>query len=138
MSWSTPQSSISLKNKTTMNKTIHIRRTIDIEISVPVDETRKETEKWIDRNLRLDGLLEIADMDHIIRNIRLAGSDDQDSVVLIGWPESQELSEFEGFYENFDFISGDTIEPCTYLVNKAWYERLRNGELRKVSEYMTK
>lgn len=121
-----------------MNKTIHIRRTIDIEISVPVDETRKETEKWIDRNLRPDGLLEKADMDHIIRNIRLVGSDDQDSVVLIGWPESQELSEFEGFYENCDFISGDTIEPCTYLVNKAWYERLRNGELRKVSEYMTK
>lgn len=42
---------------------------------------------------------------------------------------------YEGFYENCDFISGDTIEPCSYLVNKAWYGKLINGELQKVAEY---
>ena len=90
-----------------MNKTIHIKRTIDIEITVPTNETQQETEQWIDCNFRAD----------------------------ISWPESQELSEYEGFYENCDFISGDTIEPCSYLVNKNWYGRLKSGELKKTEEY---
>lgn len=69
-------------------------------------------------------------------DIRLENSeDDQDGVVVVSWPESQELCMYEGFYENCDFISGDTIEPCSYLVNKAWYGKLINGELQKVAEY---
>jgi hypothetical protein len=55
--------------------------------------------------------------------------------MVVSWPESQELSEYEGFYENCDFISGDTIEPCSYLVNKNWYGRLKSGELKKTEEY---
>ena len=93
-----------------MNKTIHIKRTIDIEITVPMDETKQETEQWIGWNFRPDGTLEIVDLDHIIRNIKLAPTeDDQDSVIVVSWPESQELSAYEGFYENCDFICGDTI-----------------------------
>jgi len=119
-----------------MNKTIHIKRTIDIEITVPVNETQQETEQWIDCNFRADGTLEKVDMNHIIRDIRMAPVlEDQDSVMVVSWPESQELSEYEGFYENCDFISGDTIEPCSYLVNKAWYGKLQNGELKKTEEY---
>jgi hypothetical protein len=80
--------------------------------------------------------LEKVDMNHIIRDIRMAPVlDDQDSVMVVSWPESQELCEYEGFYENCDFISGDTIEPCSYLVNKSWYGRLKNGELKKIEEY---
>ena len=41
-----------------MNKTIHIKRTIDIEITVPMNETQQETEHWIDCNFRADGSLE--------------------------------------------------------------------------------
>ena len=118
-----------------MNKTIHIKRTIDIEITVPMDETKQETEQWIDWNFRPDGTLEKVDLDHIIRNIKLAPTeDDQDSVIVVSWPESQELSTYEGFYENCDFICGDTIEPCSYLVRKNWYGKLINGELKKEVE----
>lgn len=121
-----------------MNKTIHIKRTIDIEITVPMDETKQETEQWIDWNFRPDGTLEKVDLDHIIRNIKLAPTeDDQDSVIVVSWPESQELPAYEGFYENCDFICGDTIEPCSYLVNKNWYGKLLNGELQKVEKYET-
>ena len=118
-----------------MNKTIHIKRTIDIEITVPMDETKQETEQWIDCNFRADGTLEKVDLNHIIRDIKLAPSeDDQDSVMVVNWPESQCLSEYEDFYENCDFICGDTIEPCSYLVNKAWYGKLLSGELKKIEE----
>ena len=51
-----------------MNKTIHIKRSIDIEITVPMNETQQETEQWIDCNFRADGTLEKVDMNHIIRD----------------------------------------------------------------------
>ena len=119
-----------------MSKTIHIKRTIDIEITVPMNETQQETEQWIDSHFRPDGTLEKVDLDHIIRDIRMTSDeDDQDAVMVVSWPESQELSMYEGFYENCDFICGDTIEPCSYLVKKAWYGKLQSGELKKIEEY---
>ena len=102
-------------------KTIHIKRTIDIALSVSESETREQAEQWIDENFIPDGHLETLSAD--------------DGVVVVSWPESQELCMYEGFYENCDFISGDTIEPCSYLVNKNWYGKLINGELQKVAEY---
>ena len=117
-------------------KTIHIKRTIDIALSVSESETRELAEQWIDENFIPDGHLETLSADHTLIDIRLDNSeDDQDGVVVVSWPESQELSEYEGFYENCDFISGDTIEPCSYLVNKNWYGRLKSGELKKTEEY---
>ena len=109
-------------------KTIHIKRTIDIALSVSESETREQAEQWIDENFIPDGHLETLSADH-------TSEDDQDGVVVVSLPESQELCMYEGFYENCDFISGDTIEPCSYLVNKAWYGKLINGELQKVAEY---
>ena len=117
-------------------KTIHIKRTIDIALSVSESETREIAEKWIDENFIPDGHFETLSTDHTLVDIRLDYSEeDQDGVVVVSWPESQELSIYEGFYENCDFISGDTIEPCSYLVNKNWYGKLINGELQKVAEY---
>ena len=118
-------------------KTIHIKRTIDIALSVSESETREQAEQWIDENFIPDGHLETLSADHTLIDIRLDNSeDDQDGVVVVSWPESQELCIYEGFYENCDFISGDTIEPCSYLVNKNWYGKLINGELQKVAEYL--
>ena len=94
-------------------KTIHIKRTIDIALSVSESETREHAEQWIDENFIPDGHLETLSADHTLIDIRLDNSvDDQDGVVVVSWPESQELCMYEGFYENCDFISGDTIEPC--------------------------
>jgi len=117
-------------------KTIHIKRTIDIALSVSESETREQAEQWIDENFIPDGHLETLSADHTLVDIRLENSEDnQDGVVVVSWPESQELSAYEGFYENCDFICGDSIEPCSYLVNKAWYGKLQNGELKKTEEY---
>ena len=117
-------------------KTIHIKRTIDITLSVPESETREQVEQWIDENFIPDGHLETLSVDYTLIDIRLEYSEDnQDGVVVINWPESQELCMYEGFYENCDFICGDTLEPCSYLVNKNWYGKLINGELQKVAEY---
>lgn len=114
-------------------KTIHIRRTIDIELNVLESESRKDAELWFDDNFIPDGHLETLSADFVIMDIRLDYScDDQDSVLVVSWPESQKLCQYEGFYENCEFISGDTIEPCSYLVRKTWYERLRKGELKEV------
>ena len=114
-------------------KTIHIKRTIDIALSVSTSETREQAEQWIGENFIPDGHLETLNADHTLVDIRLTNDeDDQDGVVVVSWPESQELCEYEGFYENCDFISGDTIEPCSYLVNKVWYGKLLNGELKKI------
>ena len=117
-------------------KTIHIKRTIDIALSVSESETRELAEQWIDENFIPDGHFETLSTDHTLVDIRLDYSDEvQDGVVLVNWPESQELCMYEGFYENCDFVSGETIEPCSYLVNKNWYGKLINGELQKDAEY---
>ena len=115
-------------------KTITIIRTISIELTVPMNETQKDAEKWLDGNFIPDGHLQELDADHMIWDIKMASPiEDQDGVLVVSWPESQELCEYEGFYENCDFITGDTIEPCSYLVRKDWYGKLINGELQKVT-----
>ena len=117
-------------------KNITIKRTIEITMSVPMETTAADVEQWIDNNLIPSCSLEKVDADLIIKDIRLAvDDDDQDAFVVVSWPESQELMDYEGFYENCDFISGDTLEPCSYLVRKNWYGKLLNGKLQKVAEY---
>jgi len=89
-----------------MNKTIHVKRTIDITLSVPMDETQEQTEQWLDDNLIPDCSLEKVDTDHVIKDIRLAGNDDgQDDFLVVEWPESQELMEYEGYMKNVRYCS---------------------------------
>lgn len=48
------------------------------------------------------------------------------SKIVITWPESQMLSELNGFRENCSLINGDigleVYGPCAYLVDKDWYD----------------
>ena len=116
-----------------MNKTIHVRRTIEITVSVPVDETQEQTEQWLDDNLIPNCSLEEVDADHVIKDIRLAGNDDdQDDFLVVEWPASQELMEYEGFMDNCSLLLSDGFGSATYMVNKDWYGRLHSGELKKV------
>jgi hypothetical protein len=118
-----------------MNKTIHIKRVLDITLSVPMDETQEQTEQWLDDNLIPDCSLEKVDADHVIKDIRLAGNDDdQDDFLVVEWPESQELMEYEGFMDNCTLILSDGFGSASYMVNKNWYSQLRNDELKK-TEY---
>ena len=115
-----------------MNKTIHVRRTIEITVSVPMDETQEQTEQWLDDNLIPDCFLEKVDADHIIKDIRLAGNDDdQDDFLVVEWPESQELMEYEGFMDNCTLLLSDGFGSASCLVNKNWYGKLLSGELQK-------
>ena len=76
-------------------KTIHIKRTIDIALSVSESETREQPEQWIDENFIPDGHLETLSADHTLLDTRLEKTyDNQDGVVVVSWPESQELSEY--------------------------------------------
>ena len=119
-----------------MSKTTRIRRIIEIEVIVPSDETLQDTEQWIEDNFIPGCSLERTDTDHIIRNIRLAkDDDDQDAFVVVSWPQSQELCLYEGYEQNCSFIMGDTLDDCSYLVNKEWYARMKAGKLAKVEEY---
>jgi hypothetical protein len=118
-----------------MNKTIHVKRTIEITVSVPMDETQEQTEQWLDDNLIPNCSLEEVDADHVIKDIRLAGNDDdQDDFLVVEWPESQELMEYEGFMDNCTLILSDGFGSASYMVNKNWYSQLRNDELKK-TEY---
>ena len=118
-----------------MNKTIHIKRVLDITLSVPMDETQEQTEQWLDDNLIPNCSLEEVDADHVIKDIRLAGNDDdQDDFLVVEWPASQELMEYEGFMDNCTLILSDGFGSASYMVNKNWYSQLRNGELKK-TEY---
>ena len=116
-----------------MNKTIHIKRVLDITLSVPMDETQEQTEQWLDNNLIPNCSLEEVDADHIIKDIRLAeNDDDQDNFLVVEWPESLELMEYEGFMDNCSLFLSDGFGSATYMVNKDWYGRLHSGELKKV------
>lgn len=116
-------------------KTFHIKRTIDIVVSVPEDETRSGAESWVDANFIPNGSLEKVDADHIIKDIRLVDNDDdQDSFMVVEWPESQELMDYEGFADNCTLILSDGFGSASYMVNKNWYSQLRNDELKK-TEY---
>lgn len=52
------------------------------------------------------------------------------SKIIICWPESQELMEFEGFRDNCSLINGerglDTYGSSAYLVDKNWYDERKN------------
>ena len=115
-----------------MNKTIHIKRVLDITLSVPMDETQEQTEQWLDDNLIPNCSLEEVDADHVIKDIRLAGNDDdQDDFLVVEWPESQELMEYEGFMDNCTLLLSDGFGSASYLVNKHWYGKLLSGQLQK-------
>ena len=114
-----------------MNKTIHIKRVLDITLSVPMDETQEQTEQWLDDNLIPNCSLEEVDADHVIKDIRLAGNDDdQDDFLVVEWPESQELMEHEGFMDNCTLLLNDGFGSASYLVRKDWYARLQSDELK--------
>ena len=114
-------------------KIIHIRRTVDIAISVPSNESQEETMKWAreyfaPHHLKTrseSGGRQVLDVSFIEKD------EDQENFVLVSWPESQELCEHEGYRDNCTFITGDSLPCCTYLVNREWHSRLCNGELRK-------
>ena len=114
----------------------HIRKTIDIVVSAPAWELQEETEHWVENNVIPDCFIKNLKDYHIIKDVRLVNNDEdnQDSFVVVSWPESQELCEYQDYTENCTFITGETLECGSYLVNKEWYSRLRNGELRNAKE----
>lgn len=118
-------------------KIITIRRTVEIALSVPVNETQDDVERWAIRNLIPDCLNTESETRHWISDVRFIDNDDeyQENFILVSWPECQELFEYENYQENCTFINGDSLPCSTYLVNKEWYSRLCNGELRKIEDY---
>ena len=118
-------------------KTMKIKRLIEVELIVPTEETKEEAEQWMDGIIASGCSMESSDTDHIIRSIRTVqkDEDDQDSFIVVSWPESQELCEWEGYEQNCSFVMGDSLECCSYLVNKDWYGRMKRGELKPVEEY---
>ena len=116
-------------------RTYHIRKTIDIVVSAPWDELQDDTERWVSQNIVPDCLIKYEDDHHIINDVRLVNDDeDQDSFVVVSWPESQDLCEYENYTDYCTFIMGDELPCCSYLVNKEWYSKLLNKELRRVEE----
>ena len=116
-------------------RTYHIRKTIDIVVSAPWDELQDDTERWVSQNIVPDCLIKYEDDHHIINDVRLVNDDeDQDSFVVVSWPESQNLCEYENYTDYCTFIMGDELPCCSYLVNKEWYSKLLNKELRRVEE----
>ncbi len=116
------------------DRIIHIKRTIDIELAVPKTATEDDISELMKSRFVPDGMITDYDGTYRIYDVKLPNDDDQDSFIVISWPESQELCEYEGYMENCTFISGDELPCSSYLVNKDWYARLRNGELRRVEE----
>ena len=113
----------------------HIRKTIDIVVSAPWNELQDDTERWARHNIIPDCFIKNEDDNHKIDDVRLINDDvNQDSFIVVSWPESQDLCEYENYTDYCTFIMGDNLDGMSYLVNKEWYSRLRNGELRKVGE----
>ena len=116
-------------------RTYHIRKTIDIVVSAPWGELQDDTERWVSQNIVPDCLIKNEKDCHRIEDVRMINDeDDQDCYVVVSWPESQRLCDYEDYTENCTFIMGDNLECCSYLVNKEWYSRLCNGELRRFEE----
>lgn len=113
---------------------IHIKKTIDIELAVPETATEEEIAETIDSNFLPDGMIKNDDGTYRINNVRLVEDydDDQDNFILVEWPESQTLCEYEGFMDNCSLLLSDGFGSATYMVNKDWYGRLHSGELKKV------
>ena len=113
----------------------HIRKTIDIVVSAPWDELQDDTERWVTNNIIPDCLIMNENDCHKINDVRLVNTnDDQDSFVVVSWPESQTLCQYPDYTDYCTFIMGDGLEAMSYLVNKEWYSRLQNGELQKIEE----
>ena len=113
----------------------HIRKTIDIVVSAPWDELQDDTERWVTNNIIPDCLIMNETDCHKINDVRLVNTnDDQDSFVVVSWPESQTLCQYPDYTYYCTFIMGDGLEAMSYLVNKEWYSRLQNGELQKIEE----
>ena len=113
----------------------HIRKTIDIVVQAPWDELQDDTERWATNNIIPDCLIKNENDCHKINDVRLVNNDeDQDSFVVVSWSESQDLASYENYTDYCTFIMGDGLDCESYLVNKEWYSRLQNGELRKYEE----
>ena len=114
----------------------HIRKTIDIVVSAPWDELQVDTERWVTKNVIPDCLIKDENDCHQINDVRMVNNDeDQDCFVVVSWPESQYLCEYENYTDYCTFVMGDGLESMSYLVNKGWYSRLQNGELQKNEEF---
>lgn len=112
-------------------QTYHIRKTIDIAVVAPTGLSQSEVDSWVSQNLSIG----TKGTDTVIRDIRLTDDDDQDNFIVVSWPESQKLCEYEDYIDNCTFIMGDDLPCCSYLVRKDWYSRLVNGELKKIDYY---
>ena len=113
----------------------HIRKTIDIVVQAPANELQDDTERWAKMNIIPDFLIRDINDPHRINDVRFVNDeDDQDELVVVSWPESQDLCEYENYTDYCTFISGDELPCSSYLVNKDWYSRLLKGELRRVEE----
>ena len=108
-------------DKATMKKRKTIVKTVEIEISVPQDLRKEAIDGWLfGNNPEPD--------DVIIKGITPV----KDSMVLVTWPESQTLSDYENFEENCNYVMGASIAPETYIVSQNWYRKLLQGKLKKM------
>ena len=116
-------------------KNIHIKKAIDIELAVPETATEEEIEVMIKSNFLPDGIIKNYDGTYRVNDVTLVeDDDDQDNFLVVEWPESQTLCEYEGFMDNCTLLLSDGFGSASYMVNKDWYSQLRNGELKK-TEY---
>lgn len=114
-------------------QTYHIRKTIDVAVVAPVGLSQSDVDDWVSHNLKIGNTLE---NDTAVKDICIIdGEDDQDNYLVVSWPESQELCEYEGYLENCTFVMGEDLPCCSYLVRKDWYSRLKNGDLKKMELY---
>ena len=114
-------------------KNIHIKKTIDIELAVPETATEEEIEVMIKSNFLPDGIIKNYDGTYRVNDVTLVeDDDDQDNFLVVEWPESQTLCEYEGFMDNCSLLLSDGFGSATYMVNKDWYGRLLSGELKKL------
>ena len=114
-------------------KNIHIKKTIDIELAVPETATEEEIEVMIKSNFLPDGIIKNYNGTYRVNDVTLVEvDDDQDNFLVVEWPESQTLCEYEGFMDNCTLLLSDGFGSASYMVNKDWYGRLHSGELKKV------
>jgi len=114
-------------------KNIHIKKTIDIELAVPETATEEEIEVMIKSNFLPDGIIKNYDGTYRVNDVTLVeDDDDQDNFLVVEWPESQTLCEYEGFMDNCTLLLSDGFGSASYMVNKDWYGMLHSGELKKV------
>ena len=114
-------------------KNIHIKKTIDIELAVPETATEEEIEVMIKSNFLPDGIIKNYDGTYRVNDVTLVeDDDDQDNFLVVEWPESQTLCEYEGFMDNCTLLLSDGFGSASYMVNKNWYGLFLSGELKKV------